>query len=182
MRIIFFLPVRFCSSLVSDNNASIVLLIPIQTPLHSSTELNWLTYSKSTALESVWFGRLGLERKQHLIRQVLSHYVTLGRQLIHTAFSSCAEPSVWITVILFLCTALVIGWKLSGLTGHAWSTKASLTNDHKKRFSHLPLCLRIIRNETVWASFISANHFLRNTSPAYESFLWQVEFTGRTPV
>ena len=75
---------------------------PFQTPLHSCTEPNWwVKYNRGAAFESIWFDRLGLERKQYLIRQVLPHYATLGRQLIHTAFSSCAEPSVWITVILF---------------------------------------------------------------------------------
>ena len=35
----------------------------------------------------VWWG------KQRQIRQGLSHYATLERQLIHTAFSSCVEPN-----------------------------------------------------------------------------------------
>jgi len=53
------------------------------------------------------FGSAGLVwcGKQHQIRQGLSHYATLERQLIHTAFSSCVE--------------LVIGLKLSGVTSHA---------------------------------------------------------------
>ena len=41
------------------------------------------------------FGSAGLVwcGKQRQIRQGLSHYATLERQLIHTAFSSCVEPN-----------------------------------------------------------------------------------------
>ena len=76
------------------NVIPICSLGPVQTPLHSCAEPNWvIKYGKRAASESVWYGSF------NLVRQSLSHYSTLERQVIHTAFFSCAESNAYIMII-----------------------------------------------------------------------------------
>ena len=70
--------------------------LPNQTDSNAALLL-YLTHQLGSAHEwsGVWDGprvpNLSLERQTG--RQGLSHYATLERQLIHTAFLSCAEPN-----------------------------------------------------------------------------------------
>ena len=66
----------------------------------------------------------------------------------------------------------MIGSKLSSVTGHAWNSKSSLKiQTNTCRVSELPLCLRFMRNETVWACFLRANSlFLLHVSSWYLAY------------
>ena len=73
----------------------------LQTPLHSCAEPNWwVKYGRRRAFESVWFGRVGLER-----------------QTVLNSPGSVALCDFRAAAI----AAVVIGSKWSGVTSHAWS-------------------------------------------------------------
>ena len=92
------------------------------TPFHSYAEPNWrVKYGRRAAFESVWFGRLDLERQ---------------RMLNSAGGRCCHVPNLVHKLLycIFHITALVIGSKLSGVTSHAWSSKPSLKIKTTKYF------------------------------------------------